>query len=174
MLACEREEVDRMSAEQKDSVSVPAKIGRRGLLRGASSAVPAILTLQSGAALAKSSNLIGANPYSRASEGKFNCLDFDGIDRTDKPNVFDLGSPPMGHVTRIDADSDYYKTNPDHQHGSWGSGPTEVSKSKMCADGGTYYRKDRWRTRQVNVKRGMLVSATALSSFSSGINYTDV
>jgi hypothetical protein len=44
----------------------------------------------------------------------------------------------------------------------------------MCEDGGTYYRKDRYRTRQVSVKRGVLVSATALSSFSSGINYTDV
>ena len=163
-----------MSGELKDSVAVPAKIGRRALLRGATSAVPAILTLHSGAALARSCNLIGANPHSRASDGKYNCLDFDGIDRTDKPNVFDLGSPPMGHVTRIDADSRYYKGNPDQHYGGWGGGPAEVSKSKMCADGGTYYRRDRWRTRQVSVKRGMLVSATALSSFSSGINYTDV
>lgn len=153
---------------------MPAKIGRRALLRGATTAVPAILTLQSGAALARSSNLIGANPYSGAGNGKYNCLDFDGIDRTDKPNVFDLGSPPMGHVTRIDADSRYYKTDPNQDGGGWHGGSTEVSKSKMCADGGTYYRKDRWRSTRVNVKRGMLVSATALNSFSSGINYTDV
>lgn len=163
-----------MSAEEKVQGMAAAKIDRRKLLRGASAAVPAILTLQSGAALARSSNLIGTNPYSGASDGKYNCLDFDGIDRTDKPNVFDLGSPPMGHVTRIDADSRYYKTDPNHDGGGWYGGSTEVSKSKMCADGGTYYRKDRWRSTRVNVKRGMLVSATALNSFSSGINYTDV
>ena len=163
-----------MSAEQKEPGSTPVKIGRRALLRGATSAVPAILTLQSGAALARSSNLIGANPYSGASNGKYNCLDFDGIDRTDKPRVYDLGSPPMAHVTRIDADSRYYATDPNQAYGGWSGGPSEVSKSKMCADGGTYYRKSRWNTKRVQVKRGMLVSATALNSFSSGINYTDV
>lgn len=170
-----------MSAEEKVQGMAAAKIDRRKLLRGASAAVPAILTLQSGAALARSSNLIGANPYSGASDGKYNCLDFDGIDRTDKPNVYDLGSPPMAHVTRIDADARYYRRDPDSHHGDHGGGGygggddnDDVSKRRMCADGGTYYRRDRWRTRQVNVKRGMLVSATALNSFSSGISYTDV
>lgn len=168
-----------MSAEEKIQGRASAKIDRRKLLRGASAAVPVILTLQSGAALARSSNLIGTNPYSGAQDGKYNCLDFDGIDRTDKPNVYDLGSPPMGHVTRIDADSRYFRVDPDGSHqsgygGGYGGSNDEVSKPKMCADGGTYYRKNRWRTTRVSVKRGMLVSATALSSFSSGINYTDV
>jgi hypothetical protein len=85
----------------------------------------------------------------------------------------------MGHVTRIDADSRYFRVDPDGSHqsgygGGYGGSNDEVSKPKMCADGGTYYRKNRWRTTRVSVKRGMLVSATALSSFSSGINYTDV
>ncbi len=169
-----------MSAEEKIQGMASAKIDRRKLLRGASAAVPAILTLQSGAALARSSNLIGTNQYAGAQDGKYNCLDFDGIDRTDKPNVYDLGSPPMGHVTRIDADSRYFKNDPDDSHhhgyggGGYGGGDDDVSKRQMCAEGGTYYRKNRWRTSRVNVKRGMLVSATALSSFSSGINYTDV
>ncbi|MGD9597469.1 MAG: hypothetical protein AB7G76_03740 [Steroidobacteraceae bacterium] len=140
------------------------------LLRGASAAVPAILTLQSGAALARSSNLIGANSYGGAENGKYNCLDFDGIDRTDIANVYDLGSPPMGHVTRIDAEARYYKQNTT----TWGGGYTEVTPPQMCADGGTYVRRGRWGSTQVNVNRGVLVSATALGSFSSGINYTDV
>ena len=82
----------------------------------------------------------------------------------------------MAHVTRIDADARYYLRDPDSQYGDYGGGDDndDVSKRRMCADGGTYYRRDRWRTRQVNVKRGMLVSATALNSFSSGISYTDV
>ena len=162
-----------MTVERKESNGAPAKVNRRAMLRGASAAVPAILTLNSGAALARSSNLIGAGKYTGQQGGKYRCLDFDGIRGTNKPNVYDLGDPAMAHVTRIDADSKYYKSNPDG-HGGYGGSPSEVSKQKMCADGGTYYRKDRYRTRQVKVKRGVLVSATALSSFSSGINYTDV
>lgn len=139
-------------------------------------AVPAILTLQSGSALARSSNLIGAAGNAGPSGGKYSCLDFDGIDSAGKPGVYDLGTPPMAHVTRIDAQSRYYKSDPSQQGGwsGWGGGSSEVPKQKMCADGGDYYRQDRYRTRRVNVKRGVLVSATALSSFSSGINYTDV
>ncbi len=162
-----------MTVERKESNGAPAKVNRRAMLRGASAAVPAILTLHSGAALARSSNLIGAAKYAGQQGGKYRCLDIDGIGGTDKPNVYDLGEPAMGHVTRIDAQSSYYATDPDRRD-RYGSTPSEVSKPKMCADGGTYYRKDRHRTRQVNVKRGVLVSATALSSFSSGINYTDV
>lgn len=157
-------------------MKVERKVSRRMLLRGASASVPAILTLQSGAALARSSNLIGGNPYSGADHGKYNCLDFDGIQRTDKPNVYDLGSPPMAHVTRIDADSRYYRKR---RESSWGGGDhgsygDEVTKRQMCAEGGTFVRRNRWRTSEVTVKRGILVSGTALSSFSSGINYTDV
>lgn len=162
-----------MTVERKESNGAPAKVNRRALLRGASAAVPAILTLNSGAALARSSNLVGAANYTGPQGGKYRCLDFDGISGTDKRNVYDLGEPAMGHVTRIDADSRYYKSNPDGW-GGYGGGSSEVSKPQMCAEGGTYYRKDRYRTRQVRVKRGVLVSATALSSFSSGINYTDV
>ena len=177
MLAPVDAEVDDMTVERKESNGAPAKVNRRAMLRGASAAVPAILTLNSGAALARSSNLIGAGNHVGQQGGKYRCLDFDGIRGTRKPNVYDLGDPAMGHVTRIDAESSYYATDPDDRRGGYdrhGRGPSEVSKQKMCADGGTYYRKDRHRTRQVHVKRGVLVSATALSSFSSGINYTDV
>jgi hypothetical protein len=165
-------QVEVMTVERKESNGAPAKVNRRAMLRGASAAVPAILTLHSGAALARSSNLISTSKYVGEQGGKYRCLDFDGIGGTEQPNVFDLGNPAMGHVTRIDADSRYYSSDPNRY--TWGGYPQEVSKQKMCADGGTYYRKDRYRTREVKVKRGVLVSATALSSFSSGINYTDV
>ena len=164
---------ERVSVQQKESSAVPAKVNRRMLLRGASAAVPAILTLQSGSALARSSNLIGAAQNAGPSGGKYRCLDFDGIAGTNKRDVYGLGTPPMAHVTRIDAQSKYYKSQPSN-YGGWGGGPSEVSKQKMCAEGGDYYRKDGNRNTKVRVKRGVLVSATALSSFSSGINYTDV
>ena len=155
-------------------MEVERKVSRRLLLRGASAAVPAILTLQSGAALARSSNLIGVNPRNGHSDGKYNCLDFNGIDRTDRPNVYDLGSPPMAHVTRIDADSRYYKQGSSSGWGRDRDSDTEVSPARMCADGGTYIRKNRWRSTQVSVSRGGLISGTAIGSFSSGINFTDV
>lgn len=152
-------------------IAAAARLNRRALLRGAPTALPAILTLQSGAALARSSNLIGAAGQAGPDGGKYRCLDFDGISGTKTPKVYDLGDPAMAHVTRIDSDSRYYRENPDeHRY----SDPDRVSPQKMCQQGGNFYRKDGWRSRKVNVKQGVLVSATALSSFSSGIRYTDV
>jgi len=171
MLARVDAQVNDMTVERKESNGASAKINRRAMLRGASAAVPAILTLNSGAALARSSNLIGAANHLGTQDGKYRCLDFDGIRGTERPNVYDLGDPAMGHVTRIDAESRYYKT----WSGSYSRGASsEVTKPQMCTEGGTYYRRGSYRTAEVTVKRGVLVSATALSSFSSGINYTDV
>lgn len=173
MLAPESARLKQMpepTADQNPTVTA-APLNRRALLRGASTALPAILTLQSGAALARSSNLIGAAGQAGPDGGKYRCLDFDGISGTKNPKVYDLGNPAMGHVTRIDANSRYYREDPDDR--KYGD-PDRVSPQKMCQQGGNFYRKDSWRSRKVKVKQGVLVSATALSSFSSGIRYTDV
>lgn len=159
------------STPEQNPIAAAARLNRRALLRGASTALPAILTLQSGAALARSSNLIGAAGQTGPQGGKYRCLDFDGIGGTDSPNVYDLGDPAMAHVTRIDSESRYYRENPDERR--YGE-PDRVSPQRMCQQGGDFYRRDNRRTRRVQVKQGVLVSATALSSFSSGIRYTDV
>lgn len=163
-------------------------VSRRMLLRGATAVVPTILTLHSGAALARSSNLIGAAmDAGPGGDGKYRCLDFDGIQATNNPRMFDLGQPPMAHVTRIDSQVHYYRTDPGQQSG-YGmyqhGGSQQVDPRTMCAEGGSFYRQDSRYSysrdgggdgyTQVRVKQGVLVSATALSSFSSGINYTDV
>jgi hypothetical protein len=143
-------------------------LSRRALLRSASIAVPTILTLHSGAALAQTSNLVGAAPTPTVQDNKYRCLDTSSVYRSNKPNVYDLGSPPLGHVTRITADGAYYRVGSNGQPSN-----NAVSGPTMCNEGGAFYRKANGWT-QVSVEQGVLVSATALSSFSSVIRYTDV
>ncbi len=180
---------------------------RRALLNGAVRAMPAVLTLQSGAALARSSNLISASPRDHKDRyGRTLCLDL----RTVRPDgrsgrVYDLGHPAYGRVTAL-RDREYYAA-PDHRSAA-------VSEARMCHEGGTYYYRARryrhWSNqelegdsvqqapqgdqqfagsvssssswgdrrgrywRRVQIRRGVLVSATALSSFSGNITVTDL
>lgn len=160
------------NAAPESAVAAPADFSRRALLSGAGRvAVPAIVTLYSGAALARSSaNLISTDGTPGAENGKYRCLDTQSVDPTSKPNVFDVGTPPMAHVTRVSSYGTYYKA------GSNG-GPTQTRAygPGMCANGGTYYRAG-WNNslQKVNVKKGVLVSATALGSFANSVTYTDV
>jgi hypothetical protein len=153
-------------------VAVKVGLSRRALLSGAGrAAVPAIVTLYSGAAMARSSaNLISADATPGAENDKYRCLDTQSVAPTGNPNVYDVGSPPMAHVTRISSQRTYYKAG-------WNGQPTQetVAGPTMCSNGGTYYRKD-WNGgfQQVSVKKGVLVSATALGSFANSVTYTDV
>ena len=83
------------SGSPKTVVTSPVTGGmsRRALLSGASrAAVPAIVTLYSGAALARSSaNLISADGTPGAEGGKYRCLDTQSVEPTNKPGVYDLG-----------------------------------------------------------------------------------
>ncbi len=155
--------------------SESAGMSRRSLLSGASkAAVPVIITLYSGGTLATgaiSSNLISAKTGQGASGGKFQCLDTSSVyAHPTKANTYDLGNPAMGRVTRINSPTKTY-----YKPGSSGPSSTTVTGTKMCTDGGDFYRKDSFNSyTKVNVKKGVLVSATALSSFSNKITYTDV
>jgi hypothetical protein len=76
----------------------------------------------------------------------------------------DLGAWPRGSATAI--------TARDYRVDDKGSAAT-ISEGAMCQQGGTfYYQHAGWQ--QVNVPRGILVSATALSSFAGSIRITDV
>lgn len=143
-------------------------ISRRAILRGATIVAPTILTLHSGAALARSSNLITTNSMATANDGKYNCLDTGTVASTGGVNQYDVGNPANADVSRISAYRNFH-TYGDH---SWDG---RVSAKQMCATGGKFEYRDwngSWNT--VTVKKGGLVSATALSSFASGIHYTDV
>jgi hypothetical protein len=81
----------------------PKSVSRRALLRGGVTAMPAILTLHSGAALARSSNLIGQAPPGTTDEyGRTLCLDTTGLTQvTEYGTVYDLREPPSGVVNVI-------------------------------------------------------------------------
>jgi hypothetical protein len=141
---------------------------RRALLKGAVGTMPMILTLQSGAALARSSNMISAATYadSQDADGRTLCLDY-----TYTTGIFgdtsqvDVGEPPYVHVSAI-REGDY----------SLKKGGELISREKVCNDGGVYAVKPSqggyYDTN--NVPRGMLVSATALSSFTGHITTTEI
>lgn len=162
-----------MLGKAGDEGGAPVSSGRRALLRGAMATVPTVMTLHSGAALARSSNLVGAGPDAGADGGQYRCLDTETVYQTSNPNVYDLGDPPMAHVTTIRTDVAYYRLE---NVGSSGNlKPTDpVTGPTMCRDGGTFFRKSGYTSGKVEVKRGVLVSATALASFSGAIRYTDV
>jgi hypothetical protein len=130
---------------------------RRRLLKVAVATAPAIATLSSGAALARSSNLIGpTSGLGTDTAGRAQCLKFG----TPVDGMVDLGVPPAGHVTLI--------TERDYRVSPQGSAAT-ITEKQMCEAGGDfYYRNAGWKT--ANVPRGIVVSATALSSFAGSIS----
>lgn len=150
----------------------PRSVSRRALLKGTVTAMPAVLTLHSGAALARSSSMIStAAGGSTDAYGRTLCLDTDSVEAADgSGRLFDLGEPAYGRVSAI-RDRNYRRAP--HRRAE------RVSETRMCESGGTYYYRSgsswygrRWN--QVEVKKGVLVSATALSSFAGSIVVTDL
>jgi hypothetical protein len=149
-------------------------------LRGASFALPTILTLRSGAALAMSSNhMIGTvSSASRAGGpgGRIQCLDANSaIGGTWRK--LNLGPDPMLHVSYITPRA-YFRGTAD---GTAGDPTQPVSIENMCSSGGVYwYQADpsstasAWSPTTGGIKSGFLVSATALSSFASAIKVKSV
>ena len=198
--------------ERTSTAKPTGPVSRRALLRGAVTAMPAVLTLQSGAAHARSSNLISASPWDHKDRrGRTLCMDKKSVYPAGG-RKFDLGNPAYARVTAIH-DRDF-RLAPHH-------GAARVSEAQMCHNGGTYYyrthRPGRWsshtaeeqfnvaqdvsgssyiagaqsgggananswdhsyydrrRWRKVKIRRGVLVSATALSSFAGNIVVKDL
>ncbi len=188
----------------------PKSISRRAILRGAVTTMPVVLTLQSGAALARSSNLISASRYSSEDRrGRTLCLDTDSVNPVSgSDHVFDLGEPARAHVYAIN-ERDYRVAphrnarriteeqicrsgRPGFYRGEYGW--EQVSGDDFEYDGELEYEGDddsdgenfllRWdnvrdaryrrRWEEVRVRRGVLVSATALSSFAGSVRVTDL
>lgn len=150
------------------------RVSRRAVLRGAGAALPTILTLHSGAALAQSSNLIGtvsSASYARDAAGNVQCIQIDAY-MGGTPAQVDLGDNPMLNAQYIPVRT-YYRT----KDGAAGSKSTDVVQiEEMCQVGGTYWYKDGGPKQALSVspagnpiKAGFMVSATALASFSTAI-----
>lgn len=136
---------------------------RRALLKGAAGSLPMVLTLQSGAALARSSNLISPTSVENAVENNMTmCLETENLDALGD-GMYDVGDPIRRQRLQMIQDRDYYfkplRDGP----------PMDTSEEDMCLRGGTYKARGGGNT-QYEVKPGMLVSATALSSFASHID----
>jgi hypothetical protein len=138
---------------------------RRRLLKGGATALPAILTLHSGAALARSSNLLSASgSYEVDTMGRTWCVQFDSVVPVDDySQIYDLGDPPHAVVNVIRGEKEgrlYYVLKDDKEAGN------PIHPGLMCEQGGQYYYKPasgRWEL--VEVPRGFVASSMAASSF---------
>lgn len=156
------------SFEEPDAGTARKPVSRRALLKGSVISMPVILTLQSGAALARSSNLISGSLTESPDRYDRNfCLDVDSVyPAGDSGHVYDLGEPPYARVSIIEERD--YRVRP------WRRADG-IGEAEMCEKGGTYYYKNRFgHWRDADVPRGVLVSATALTSFAGDIVINDL
>jgi hypothetical protein len=144
-----------------------AALSRRRFVKGAMATAPVLATLPSGAALARSSNIIGYTSAAGAvdRQGRTLCLDPRYGDGAVAGGV-DLGDPPYGKVNAIPARD-------------WRVGSDDtaapITESEMCARGGSYYYKTfDGIYKQGYVWRGGYVSATALASFAGSIYVKEI
>ena len=131
----------------------PALVSRRALLKRGAISMPAILTLQSGAALARSSNMISASATGTTDNiGRTLCLDTNSVyPVANSADLYDLGTPAEATVNII-SDRDYYlfpesgskkkkKNKKKKSKKKKMSKATRVTAGNMCEDGGTYWWK---------------------------------
>jgi hypothetical protein len=142
-----------------------ARVDRRRLLKVAVATAPVIATLPTGAALARSSNLIGptAGPGTDL-QGRTLCLDATSGTSLEG-GVIDLGTPPSGYITAI-RERDYVE----EPKGS----AAAITEREMCTRGGEFYYKSPYGWTPTKVSRGIVVSATAASSLAGAIKITEV
>ena len=143
----------------------PKVMSRRAVLRGGVTAMPVILTLQSGAAMARTSNLISAAPpETRDSLDRTLCLDTNSVYPVgDSGHTYDLGEPPRANVNII-TDRRYKRRTT--------TGYVQVDESEMCTRGGTYWYKDRGGNGRQSVtlpRNGIVVSSGAMTSIADHV-----
>ena len=134
----------------------PTSISRRKMLKAGLTAMPVVLTLQSGEALARSSNLISAAPGMRNIDGNALCLDTRTADLL-SGGKYDLDTRDA--TVNAIPDVDYYLSR--------GFKGEPISADTFCELGGSrQYHAGGWH--QVDLPtNGIIVSANALNSVSS-------
>ena len=161
-----------------ENAAKPALISRRNLLKHGAAAMPAVLTLQSGAALAATSAYIGSVPRegARYLETNVLCLDVSKAERL-----------PNGTTYRF-VDTNYADVYilPDGQYHPEKGTEDYVLADKFCCTGGTKYLNatgnrfedlNAWpEVKLPDNMNGILVSSTALNSitaaFGTGVEKT--
>jgi hypothetical protein len=141
----------------------PASVSRRALLRSGVVAMPAILTLHSGAALARSSNMISAAPSGTTDGmGRTLCVDKSSVvyaDADGSSEIFDLGEPPSAemNIIRGPTEVQYFESE---------NSSTPIAADAMCERGGVFSWKpeggNKWESKQLN--QGFVTSVGAWTS----------
>lgn len=135
-------------------------ISRRAMLRGGIAAMPAILTLHSGAALARSSNLISAStPDTTDGMGRTLCVDKSSVVYADDTSeIYDLDEPPYAEVNIIRGPTEvqFYETK---------GKDFPITPGAMCERGGQFWSKrqgEKWVAHEL--PQGFVASAGAWAS----------
>ena len=144
---------------QGNGTATTPKMSRRALLRSAAVGMPAVLTLHSGAALARSSNIVGiAPPGTRDEAGDALCLDTRLAEPLWESNQVDLGEPAEAKVNVLSERVYYPEMN---------AGGTPHNADLICNKGGTFYYQQDGDDIPVKLPaNGVIVSATAMVSVS--------
>ena len=141
---------------------------RRKFLRQGATAMPVVLTLQSGAAHAVSSNLISAAPAGTTdASGNTLCLDTTTVPRVGVGDSYDLGEPPFADINVIP---------PREYHLEPNRGSPMVSAGGTC-NGGTFHYHESGGWKQINLPaNGVVVSSSATASVmaSGGVHLTEL
>ena len=152
------------TAETKTGATKPALISRRSLLKQGAVAMPAVLTLQSGAALAASSAYIGSVSLEASRiAGHVHCLDVRNAEPLPNGTTFRFVDTDYADVYVI-PDGQYYP--------SQGQKESYVRADRYCSTGGTKFMKADGYAGFPEVKlpenmNGILVSSTALNSITA-------
>lgn len=148
----------------------PASLSRRALIRGASVAVPTILTLNSNAAMgwALGSNTIGTRPPTSGNKHDVLCLETKGLPEV-KPGVYRLGSPPYAEVYEIPSSVEFKRKVGSGPSASW----KKVYPQDVCVSGGVvkYKSGSQWKDLKGGqvIPRRAMVSSTACASFGNRV-----
>lgn len=143
--------------------SVAQPLSRRALLRGAAVAAPTIVTMSSASAVvAMSSVRTYTSVDAPQGDGNYYCLaerSTLGPSENGHPDALDVGDFPQPMVGRIPERD--YRREPNENS-------ARVTEVEMCRDsafqGTKYYYPSEHGWKGVKVRRGILMSATAMSS----------
>lgn len=147
----------------------PAKVSRRALIKGGVTVMPAILTLHSGAVLARSSNMISAaSSDTTDGMGRTLCVDKNSVAYADDySEIYDLGEPPYAEVNIIRGPTERQFYYIEANKGT----ASAITPGAMCERGGTFHWKPvgggPWEA--TNVPQGFVASAGAMASIASHV-----
>jgi hypothetical protein len=157
----------------------PGSVSRRSMIRRCAVALPAVLTLPSGAALANYSNGYIREAMNDPVDDKDRhlCVDLETVDPVqDKSGFVNLGAPPSADIYAIPTNREYRleKNN--------GANVEIKSGADLCYEGnrdgaGYWYRDDtldQWVNVQVPENGGFMVTERSLNSFAAAILTGDI